>query len=180
MRKSLIIPSSSSYWTWESGRSTSDSHPHSSKPPSCQTLRSNWVQRIWWRAASWQRTHIPPRQPDAPCRSSPYRDFWGSSRQYRHQIWNSLLFRFRPSHWGLFRGPTRADHTVSLRITRSGTLVGNLDGPHNLVNLFEVFELGGEPTVHTDDLFVDDGADWHHVEAVREDLPEFEVVPPFT
>jgi hypothetical protein len=46
------------------------------------------------------------------------------------------------------------------------------------MNLFEVLELRGQPTMHTDDLLIDDGADGQHVEAVAEDLPQLEVVPP--
>lgn len=45
-------------------------------------------------------------------------------------------------------------------------MVGDLDGPDDLVDLFEVLELWGQAAVHTDDLLVDDGADGHHVEAV--------------
>lgn len=58
-------------------------------------------------------------------------------------------------------------------------MVGDFDWPDDLVDLLEVLELWGEAAVHADNLFVDDGADRHHVEAVREDFPQFEVVPAF-
>ena len=48
--------------------------------------------------------------------------------------------------------------------------------PDNLMNLFEILELGGQPSVHADDLLINDGTDWHDVETVAEDLPEFQVV----
>lgn len=59
-------------------------------------------------------------------------------------------------------------------------MVGNLDWSDNFVDLFEVFELRREPSVHADDFFIDDRTDGHDVEAVRENLPEFEVVLAFT
>lgn len=60
------------------------------------------------------------------------------------------------------------------------TLVWNLDWPHDLVNLVETLEMWRQPSVHTDDLFVDDGTDRHDVEAIRKGFPEFEVVSTLT
>ena len=58
-------------------------------------------------------------------------------------------------------------------------LVWNLNWPNDLENLFEVLQLGAEAAVHAEDLLVDQGAHWHHVEDVREYFPQLQVVFPF-
>lgn len=55
--------------------------------------------------------------------------------------------------------------------------VRNVGRPHNSSDLLHVAELGGEPAVHAEDLLVDDGSHGKAVEAVREGLPQLDVVP---
>lgn len=55
--------------------------------------------------------------------------------------------------------------------------VGDVGGPHDPPDLFEVGEFGGEPAVHAEDLLVDDCGHGEAVEAVGEGLPELDGVP---
>lgn len=58
-------------------------------------------------------------------------------------------------------------------------LVGDLHWADDFVDLVEALEVGRESAVHADDLLVDDGADGHAVEAVREYFPDLGVVSAF-
>ena len=46
-----------------------------------------------------------------------------------------------------------------------------------LVDHVQLVEVGAESTVHTEDLVVDDGANWKHIEAEAELFPDLNVVP---
>ena len=60
------------------------------------------------------------------------------------------------------------------------TGVRHVGWAHNALNLVHRRQLGGEPAVHAKDLLVDDGCDRKAVKAVRERLPELNVVAAFT
>lgn len=49
---------------------------------------------------------------------------------------------------------------------------------HDTPDLFHRVQVWAETTVHGEDLLVNDGGDWQAVEAVREGLPQFDVVAP--
>ena len=51
-----------------------------------------------------------------------------------------------------------------------------LDGSLDVCKLVEIFEVRGKSPVHTEDLFVHESSDGHHVEHVNEILPYFQVV----
>ena len=55
-------------------------------------------------------------------------------------------------------------------------MIGNLNRPDDFKNLFEVFELGTETSVHAKNLFVDESAYGHHIEDIRKYLPELEII----
>ena len=54
--------------TWISpGMSTWESHPLTSFPRHCRTLRSSWELRREWPAGAWRRIRIHPPQPAITC-----------------------------------------------------------------------------------------------------------------
>ena len=54
--------------TWISpGMSTWESHPLTSSPRHCRTLRSSWERRREWPAGAWRRIRIHPPQPAITC-----------------------------------------------------------------------------------------------------------------
>lgn len=55
--------------------------------------------------------------------------------------------------------------------------VGHISGAHNAFDLLHLRELWAEPTVHAEDLFVDDSRHREAVEAVDEGLPQLNVIP---
>lgn len=60
------------------------------------------------------------------------------------------------------------------------TSVGNVCGPHDTSYLFHTLEIGAEPAVHGEYLFIDDGGDREAIEAICKRLPQLDVVPSFT
>ncbi|KAJ8523567.1 hypothetical protein ON010_g17552 [Phytophthora cinnamomi] len=54
--------------------------------------------------------------------------------------------------------------------------VGHVRGAHEALDLLHLAELGGQAAVHAEDLLVHDGRHGQAVEAVREGLPELDVV----
>lgn len=50
---------------------------------------------------------------------------------------------------------------------------------HDAANLLHGVEIRTQSTVHGEDLLVNDGCDGQAVEAIREGLPQLDVVPPF-
>jgi len=58
------------------------------------------------------------------------------------------------------------------------TSVGHVGGPHDPPDLLHGLQVGGKAAVHAEDLLIDDGSNGEAVEAVREGLPELDVVPP--
>ena len=75
---------------------------------------------------------------------------------------------FRPARHALLRvGPQQVAEQA---------LVGHLQRPDQLEYLFKVVELRTDPAVHAEYLLVDDGANGHHIEYIREGLPQLDVV----
>ena len=58
------------------------------------------------------------------------------------------------------------------------TCFRNLDRSIDVVDLVELVELWAEPSMHTQNLIIDNRCDWEAVEAVGERLPDPLVVPP--
>lgn len=54
-----------------------------------------------------------------------------------------------------------------------------ISGPHYTADLLHGVQIGTQPSVHCEDLFVDDGGDRQAVEAVGKCLPKFDVVSSF-
>jgi hypothetical protein len=54
--------------------------------------------------------------------------------------------------------------------------VGDVGGPHDVLNRVDFVELRGEPAVHAENLVVDDGGDGEAIEAVREHFPQLDGV----
>lgn len=48
---------------------------------------------------------------------------------------------------------------------------------HDPADLLHRVQIGTQATVHGEDLLIDDGSNWQAVEAVREGLPQLDVVP---
>ncbi len=59
------------------------------------------------------------------------------------------------------------------------TGLGDVGRSHHASDLFHGLQVRAEPAVHREDLLVDDGGDREAVEAVRERLPELDIVPAF-
>ena len=55
---------------------------------------------------------------------------------------------------------------------------GRTCGTHDPLDLLHVLQLWAEAPVHAEDLLVHDGGHGQAVEAVRERLPQLDVVPP--
>lgn len=49
--------------------------------------------------------------------------------------------------------------------------------PHDPADLLHRVQIRTQATVHGEDLLINDGSDWQAVEAVRERLPQLDVVP---
>ena len=47
-------------------------------------------------------------------------------------------------------------------------------------DLLKIFELRTESSMHTENLLIDQGADWHDIEDIRESFPKFDIVFSFT
>jgi hypothetical protein len=47
------------------------------------------------------------------------------------------------------------------------------------MDLFEIVELRRQTAMHTNDFLIDDSANRHHIEAVRECFPQFKIVLSF-
>lgn len=60
-------------------------------------------------------------------------------------------------------------------ISCEATYVGRT---HHTSDLLHGVEVGAQTAVHSENLLVDDGSNWQTVEAVRERLPQLDVVPP--
>lgn len=81
------------------------------------------------------------------------------------------------------QGRTKADRIGCLqkmkssKLTKdSSTCVWNFDGPHDPVDLIQVGELRTQPSVHADDLFIDESQNRKAVEAIGEGFPELNVI----
>lgn len=56
------------------------------------------------------------------------------------------------------------------------TRIGDIRRPHYAPNLLHSFEIRRETAMHAEDLFIDDGRDGKAVEAIRERLPQLNIV----
>lgn len=70
-----------------------------------------------------------------------------------------------------------ADAGLFLPLSLSLTRVGYVCGAQHALDLVHVIELRAEPAVHAEDLLVHDSGHGQAVEAVRERLPQLDVVP---
>ena len=60
------------------------------------------------------------------------------------------------------------------------TSIRDICWSHDAPNLLHALEIGTETTVHCEDFLVDNGSDGQAVKAVRERLPQLDIVPSFT
>lgn len=71
---------------------------------------------------------------------------------------------------------------VRIRVTpeeiTEDALFRDVRGPDNLADLVHIFEFRAKSTVHADDLVIQNGHHGKAVEAIGENLPEFNGVPP--
>jgi hypothetical protein len=56
------------------------------------------------------------------------------------------------------------------------TCVWDISGSHDSLDLVETAQLWGEPSMHAEDLFVNNGCNGQAIEAVSESFPQFDVV----
>lgn len=81
---------------------------------------------------------------------------------------NSPVVFLPAVHGGVGVRPEQVAHQAGFR---------DFAGADNLVDLVEPAELGAEPSVHAENLFVDDGSDGEAVEEVPEGFPELDAEP---
>lgn len=67
---------------------------------------------------------------------------------------------------------------VSPQQVTEETGIWHICWPWDAPDLVHMVELGGQPTVHTEDLAIDNGRHGQAIEAIRERLPQFDVITP--
>ena len=60
------------------------------------------------------------------------------------------------------------------------SLIGHLERSNQFQDLFEILELRTDASMHTQDLFINQGTDRHNIEDIGESFPEFDIVLSFT
>ena len=85
----------------------------------------------------------------------------------------SGIYTSQPGDIQVSAGPNRSRVSQNERATYIGRT-------HDTTDLLHRVQVRTQASMHGEDLLINDGCDWQAVEAIRECLPQFDVVPPLT